>query len=222
MAIRPVYVITTENKVEKIDIEFKWFSGQSIGQMQKSIKSQHKKITEILMINQSKIIEISSKAENPLGISLSAFNLKTKTKVHKKEYTVESAFQSSKVFENGGPYKDIINLSSKEAKMDLRLKNSGRLKYFVFFGHKFEIEPETAFYDWIYINVLLNNPELCDQIMKYRAFTDIVFNPNKMINTQAHSIALYVALRLSNTDMSQFNKPNIYLEKTKDFYNFLN
>jgi len=43
-----------------------------------------------------------------------------------------------------------------------------------------------------------------------------------MINTQVNSIALYVALRLSNTDMSQFNEPDIYLENTKDFYNFLN
>lgn len=52
-----------------------------------------------------KVLEISSRSEEELGVSLSAFHLMLHT-AEGKEYTVESAFQAGKVFENGGPYRD--------------------------------------------------------------------------------------------------------------------
>jgi type I restriction enzyme M protein len=69
------------------------------------------------------------------------------TKTEKK-YSVESAFQASKVFEFGGPYKDILDKTSREAKKDPRLKNSGKLKFFNFGNRKFELVPTTYFYNW--------------------------------------------------------------------------
>ena len=35
------------------------------------------------------------------------------------------------------------------------------------------------FYDWIYINALYKNKEIFNELIKYNAFTDIEFNPNK-------------------------------------------
>ena len=83
-----------------------------------------------------------------------------------------------------------------EAKKDERIKESGTLIGFDLFGDIWELEPKTAFYDYIYIKTLLENKHLIDDILKYDAFTDIEFNPEKSINCQAYSVALFKALSL--------------------------
>jgi hypothetical protein len=131
----------------------------------------------------------------PLGIQLSAFNLTVKTEKYQREFTVETAYQSSKVFQNGGPYKELLYGTSIEAKKDQRLKESGSLKYFEFFGVKWPLEPKTAFYDWVYLNALRKNIWVYEKLDDYDAFTDIEFNPKKSINCQAYSVALFKSLR---------------------------
>lgn len=42
-----------------------------------------------------------------------------------------------------------------------------------------------------------HNPELPDQLLQYDAFTDIVFSPERQINSQAESAALYMNLARS-------------------------
>lgn len=193
MAQRPVFSISDNCPyVIENNIEFQFFSGFSLKQKQKSINSLHEAYLHTKP--QSKILEISSKSENELGIKLSAFNLMIKTKSN-KEYSVEVVFQASKVFENGGPYIDILEKTSKEAKTDPRLKNSGRLKYFYFNKRRFELIPMTYFYNWVYINTLNLYPDLTNALMEYDSFTDIVFNPDKSINCQARAAAVYVSLR---------------------------
>ena len=81
------------------------------------------------------------------------------------------------------------------AAVSARIQQSGRLLHFDFFGTIWELEPKTAFYDWLYINTLAKNPELMDEAGLYDAFTDIEFNPEKSLNCQARSAALYVSLR---------------------------
>jgi hypothetical protein len=107
---------------------------------------------------------------------------------------VEAAFQGSKVFEHGGPYVDIFEKKPIEAKRDERLRSSGALTKFSFFGSDWGLEPKTAFYDWLYINALLKNPDLIDQVTDRDAFTDIEFNPERSINCQARSAAFFCAL----------------------------
>jgi hypothetical protein len=109
---------------------------------------------------------------------------------------VECAFQGSKVFEHGGPYLDILGMTSREAKKDERLRSSGRLTGFTFCGNDWPLEPQTAFYDWLYINALNKNPDLAEKISVYSAFTDIEFNPERSINCQAYSVALYRSLKM--------------------------
>lgn len=195
MAIRPLYRPLFEGPlfVETVMIEFKWFPGMSVSQKQKSINSLH----DIAGIKHriSSILEISSKSDIDTGIKLSAFNLMITTKKFNQTFSVESAFQSSKVFENGGPYIDLLKVTSREAKKDMRLKNSGRLTGFKFCGTEWPLEPKTMFYDWLYINALSKNEVLSSDILKYSAFTDIEFNPDKSINCQAYSAALFVALQ---------------------------
>lgn len=194
MAKRIVYKVNEEknNYVKNVEVDFTWSPGFAVSQKQKSIKSLHENYKK--KYPEDKILEISSKSLEKLGVELSAFNLMIIPKNNKKVFSVECAFQASKVFENGGPYKDILYKTSREAKRDERLKTSGELIEFEFKGNKWPLEPKTLFYDWLYINALYNNKELAHKILEYDAFTDIEFNPKKSINCQASAAALFVSL----------------------------
>jgi len=194
LAKRPVFIIKNDAPFyeEKLT-EFKFHSGFAEVQKRKSINSLHE---SFLLENPNyKILEISSKSEKELGIKLSAFNLIIETNKSNKKYSVEVAFQSSKVFEEGGPYLDILEMTSREAKKDRRLKESGRLKCFYYFGKKFDLNPVNYFYNWLYINTLNLNKKLGDELMEYDSFTDIEFNPDRSLNCQAMAAAVYVSLR---------------------------
>ncbi|NNB50428.1 DarT1-associated NADAR antitoxin family protein [Pseudomonas fragi] len=195
MASRPVFIPTSTGPtlVETRHVEFKWFPGLSASQKQKSVESLHQAAKEQspTLID---VLEVSSKSKLDLGIALSAFNLTITTLKNNLTFSVECAFQGSKVFENGGPFRDIFSLTSREAKKDLRLRSSGRLTGFQFFGTEWPLEPTTAFYDWLYINALKKHPTIASQLKNYSAFTDIEFNPERSINCQAYSVALFIAL----------------------------
>ncbi|EMP9123651.1 TPA: hypothetical protein MEL26_005189 [Klebsiella quasipneumoniae subsp. quasipneumoniae] len=194
MAQRPVYIPTGEKThfVKTEFVDFTWFPGMSVSQKQKSIDSLHE--AAINLPNVDKILEISSKSRDTLGVALSAFNLSFTTLKQQRTLTIECAFQGSKVFQRGGPYTDMFEMTPREAKKDKRLLTSGRLIGFKFFGKEWELEPQTAFYDWLYISALRKQQELAEQIVEYDAFTDIEFNPERSINCQAYSAALYVSL----------------------------
>ena len=192
MAVRPVFVVSSDDNcfVQK-NVQFEFFSGFSETQKQKSISSLHNSF--LSKHSNMKILEISSKSQNPLGINLSAFNLMIENNNGNK-FSVESAFQARKVFELGGPYRDLLSVSSKEAKKDIRLRNSGKLIAFKISGKTFKITPKTLFYNWLYINALNMHKDLTKQIIEYDAFTDIEFNPNRSINCQARAAAIFVSL----------------------------
>lgn len=192
MANRPVFVpdSSAAHFVKTAQVEFTWYAGLSLAQKQRSIASLHEAAMNYLP--GLKILEISSKSPEPLGVRLSAFNLKLS--VNDSKVSVETAFQSSKVFESGGPYLDLLHVTAREAKTDKRLKESGDLVGFQYLGENWPLEPKTAFYDWLYLSALAENPELADGLMQYDAFTDIEFNPERSINCQASSAALYVFL----------------------------
>lgn len=193
MAERPVFVPTTEGDVlvDTHMIEFHWFPGMALTQKQKSIASLHEAACAKLGLKS--ILEISTKSPDPVGASLSAFNLNYVGESGKK-YPLESIYQSSKVFSGGGPYRDILDKSAIEAKQDPRLKESGHLTAFSSSGVEWPLEPKTVFYDWLYLNVLNKQPALAEKLASYDAFTDIEFNPKKSINCQAYSAALFLAL----------------------------
>ena len=194
MAKRPIFIPDFNGfpYIDTIDIEFKWHPGFAKSQMQKSIASLHAAADKLNKI--SPILEISSKSMSALGVSLSAFNLLLEIPNGQK-INVECAYQGSKVFENGGPYHELYLVSSREAKTDDRLRNSGELVAFNFCGEDFPIEPKTAFYDWLYLTALSENKtDLVKELEMFQGFSDIVFNPNRSINCQARAAALFVSL----------------------------
>lgn len=193
MATRPVFVPLHDRLGVLVkQIEFTWHPGLSASQKKKSVKSLHESARSSLSIDD--ILEISTKSESASGVALSAFNLKFTTRKNKLTLSVESAFQGSKVFDLGGPFIDLYEVDSKSAKIDKRTKTSGSLIGFSFFGIRWKTHPITAFYDWLYINALTKNPDLAEELTRHEAFTDIEFNPEKSLNCQAYSAALYVSL----------------------------
>lgn len=195
MANRPVFIpiktSTSNQMVEEKLISFKWAPGYAVTQKQINIVSLHE-AAKVAGIG-SNLLEVSTKSKIALGREMSAFNLKLNER-DAGQITVESAFQGSKKFERGGPYRDLYGKSGKEIKGDERIKESGRLVGFDYEGCGWSLEPKTLFYDWLYINGLNKSGVKGEDLSEYDGFTDIEFNPKKSINCQARSCALYVAL----------------------------
>ena len=107
MAIRPVFVVSLDNKfcIRK-NIEFTFFNGFSDKQKKRCIQSLHQ--AYLRQYADKKVLEISSKSEDELGVKLSAFNLMI-TAEDGTKYSVESAFQAGKIFEHGGVWNSFTN-----------------------------------------------------------------------------------------------------------------
>jgi len=197
VATRPIFSPSMSGKllVWTHHVNFEWFPGMAKVQAQRSIASLHDHAKS--QIGVEKVLEISSKSPDALGVALSAFNLMIRTPKG-REYSLECAYQSAKVFEGGGPFLDLREMRSIDAKRDPRLLQHGRLTKFTIYGCDWDLQPRTAFYDWLYINALHRHPALAEQVLEYRAFSDIAFNPERSINCQAYAAALYVALHERN------------------------
>lgn len=183
MATRPAFFIDQDKVISK-DYTFKWYPGFAISQKQKTIASLHAAIIEA--DHSAKPLEVSTKSNTPLGVKLSGFNLKVDGR------PIENAFESSKVFEHGGPYLDLLDVEPKDAKRDPRLVSSGDLIAFRYQDRDFPITPRTAFYDFLYITGAKQSltPEELTRLGSYNYFTDIEVDPKKRIDTQARGAAL--------------------------------
>ena len=209
------------NKVEEKEIEYIFSPGFAKIQKEKNIKSIKENIEKKEGF-ENKILEVSTKSDIDLGDKLSAFNLSIKTKKD-RIISVEMLFQSSKKFEKGGPFLDILDKDSKFAKKDTRLKENGELICFMYKGEKWELEPKTLFYDWLYINILdinIKKKKLkLKEIKKYQIFTDVEFNHKKSINCQARSLALYIVLHNMKQLKKSLEDKVIFKKNLKKIYN---
>jgi hypothetical protein len=199
MAKRIIFTPTSPEEsllYHEILVDFTWVAGMAISQGQKSVSNLHSSALGIQGINS--ILEISTRSLDPLGLSMSAFNLDL---LHVgRKYPVEVVYQSSKVFKDGGPYYDLLSGSSLDAKRDSRLKSSGELIGFSFEKQSWPISSSPNFYDYLYIRALLENSRRSN-LLKFDAFSDLAFNQitikpklGKSFNCQARSAAIYVSL----------------------------
>ena len=197
MANRPVFISRPEfgSLVETVSVEFEWAKGMALSQKIRSMKSLHDTALRIGVAEN--ILEISTASETAFGKRLSAFNLTWPKMLGSSRPSLEAVFQSSKIFEGGGPFRDLLNVSPRDAKRDERLTTSGNLVAFDFDGERWELEPKTAFYDWIYINSIKDDHDTLEGLRAFDGFTDIMFNPQKSINCQARSAALCRSLYIN-------------------------
>jgi hypothetical protein len=213
MAERPIFVpyAVGDRLVQEIMLSFHWSPGFASVQKQKSILALH---AAAAAKGYAPILEISTKSDQKIGVRMSAFNLQVDVPSG-GSIPLECAFQGSKVFEHGGPFQDIYQLSSREAKKDDRLRSSGRIIGFEFSGVKFPSEPKTAFYDWLYVRALAPHQEFLQRLEVYAGFSDIEFNPERSLNCQARAAALFVSLRRKNLIRDVIDSPEAFIEATK-------
>ena len=89
----------------------------------------------------------------------------------------------------------MLLVSPKEAKTDERHQSSGKLISFVRGEEIWPLEPKTLFYDYIYMNALLENKnaEVMIELIEdgYSAFSDLA---TLSLNSQARNCAIFVGL----------------------------
>lgn len=192
MAERPIFVPskTASGLVQEVSMTIPWHGGFSVTQKKKNIVSLH---AAAVKAGYEPILEISTKSDDKVGQHLSAFHLKVLSETA-GELPLESAYQGSKMFEGGGPFIDLFDVDARTAKRDPRLGSSGKLTAFTFDGFRFPLEPETTFYNWLYIKAIFPYREWLKKLNRYSAFTDIEFNPSKSINCQARACAYFLSL----------------------------
>lgn len=191
MAVRPVYIAGINEYLYREDVSFKFYGGFSASQKQKSIESLHASF--LGKYPNSKILEISTKSTELLGVKLSAFNLPIRLN-DGSVVPFECAFQSSKVFSSSGVQKGVLKMQPWEAKKYVSNFVNETVISFEFEGERYDNIPRTFFYNWLYIQALVVHSDLCEELSKYDAFTDIEFNPAKSVNCQAEAVSVYVSL----------------------------
>ena len=183
MATKMCFAVGSNVAFEEKIVEFEYIKGMAFSQKQKNVLSFHKSIQE--RFPKSHIIEISTKSHDPLGVKLSAFNLKL------DGYPLECVFQSSKVFEGNIQFASLLFEEPKTAKQYIRENVTLPLIGFRYKNEFFETLPRTLFYDYIYISALLQSNIDVSNIANYDIFTDIEFNEKKAYNCQARACAIY-------------------------------
>lgn len=214
MAERPVFLPsppTDRQLVRERSFRFSWHSGFAAIQKKKNVSALH---AAAAASRCSPLLEVSTKSDDELGRHLSAFHLRVET-AGRGRISLESAFQGSKVFEGGGPYTDLYGVDARVAKRDQRLRSSGQLIRFDFEALSFDLEPKTAFYDWLYLGAVFPHRKWLERLYRYRGFTDIEFNPARSINCQARSCALFVALMRRGQLESAIASQSRFLEVLK-------
>jgi len=196
-ATRPVFVPDANGAlVRETSISFTWHPGMALAQVQRSLDSLHQ---EAANSGLSPLLEVSTRSRSPLGVRLSAFNLRLHTTISSEPVTVEAAFQSSKVFEGMGSLGHLISWDDGRAiKAEVSEYRDVPLEGFIFENSRWDLTPLTAFYDYLYLRALcdtfIDEPDLRDALGQFVGFTDIAYNPKKSLSCQARSCALFVAL----------------------------
>lgn len=192
MAERPIFIASSEGlrHVRVIPVCFAWSPGFAPVQKKKNVKAIH---DAARLLGYEPLLEVSTKSDSKLGQRLSAFNVRV-TLENGEEIPLESAFQGSKVFERGGPYTDLYAQDPRAGKRDLRIRDSGKIVGFSFDGYSFPNEPKTAFYDWLYLRALAPHRVYLKKLETFAGFSDVEFNPERSVNCQGRSCALFVSL----------------------------
>lgn len=194
MAIRPVFfpILPSEAAhpgVNVRNVSFPWVPGQAFSQRQKCAHSLQSAIRSLFP--EARVLEISSKSSDLLGVELSALNLTLPDGI-----SVENHYQCAKIFDSHlGPFPEWLCLTPQEVRRRIHEAGEGRrLRGFSYAGEMWPLMPVSLFYDWLYCTALVHHTTLTQRLLSYNAFTDIEFNPEKSVSCQAAAAAYYCSL----------------------------
>ena len=141
MAIKMCFLASDTIPFQEQLITFTYVKGMAFSQKQKNVLSFHSSIRSVYP--KARILEVSTKSNNPLGVEMSAFNLKY------DGIPFECVFQSSKVFADGTQFCELLHVTPKEAKQFIANSNAGALSHFCYDGVVYPLEPKSLFYDYL-------------------------------------------------------------------------
>lgn len=194
MAHRPVYSPDPARPpwVQVKLCEFHWHPGMSLAQKQRSVAALHESAAKEGL---GPVLEISTKSKQALGFSLSAFRLLLRSP-NGQAYPVEAHYQCAKRFAGGQALPESwISEDPRTIKREMRNFEELPLTGFISStGEAWPLAAGSAFYDWLYLQALEENPQLRQKLCDYGAYTDIEFNPARQFSCQARSAAISVAL----------------------------
>lgn len=206
MAQRPVFRARRDTLgVSEVPVDFRWHAGLSASQKRKSAESLHAAARDSLGV---KALEVSSKSSEEIGTEFSAFRLAFPRTSDGRWVTVESAYQSAKVFEGYGPFPEAESMEPREARRLVGRHRERPLLGFEFEGRHYPLTEGLGFYHLLYRRAILRGRPLAQErfteiVETYDAFTDIEFNPKTAVNCQARCLALLVSARLRGEDSEQ-------------------
>ncbi len=177
---------------KKAKIEFEFFPGQSASQKKKNVEALHAAFLK--RYPTMKVLEISTKSDQEVGIALSPFNLTLRLPFLQKAFSIENIYQASKVYEHGGPFYDLLGASALEAKRDPRKQKVGKVVHFNLENKQYPANPDTAFYTWLYFRAIKEHPLLAQKLLEFNAFTDIECAEEPKGGNQALACCIYVSM----------------------------
>ena len=191
MAVRKVYLSLAEFPYAKeVPVTFPWSNGSKHQNIQAVLDTFHDVYPEI------PVLEVSLASAQPEGVGVAAMKLPLRL-ADGKELPVGVVYQGSKVFENGGPYTDLWQLSHQKVQKDPRLHQSGRCIGYRLEGMDYPAEPHPyAFFNWLYCRALAQDPDRGQELLRYGAFSDLDLGSAKTDrNSPARAAAVYGGLK---------------------------
>lgn len=201
---------------KEIPVEFEWVSGLNLKRKQMNITKLHDKVQSVFP--NIKLLEISSKSMQSLGVKLAALNLKMYLPPIEKRVSVENIYQGSKVFFDCEDLTDLYNVEPIKAKKDPRITSHKCPDHYSFNGTRYNVDSHGSFYNTIYLQALEQNRGLANSLLQYDSFTDIELNPEKSNCCQAKAAAIYVGRHKICNNYEIVNNINLDIYKLqKDF-----
>ena len=191
MAVRKIYLSIPEYPyVKEISVTFPWANGSKHQNVQAVLDTFHDVYPDV------PALEVSLASSQPEGIHAAAMKLPLHLAGLGLDAPVGIVYQASKVFENGGPYADLLQCSRQKVSKDTRLQQSGKCIGYRLEDVDFPAEPHHyAFFNWLYACALRQNPETAENVLKFGAFSDLELGSTKKDrNSPARAAAVYAGL----------------------------
>lgn len=191
MAVRKVYRSMAEYPyVKEISVTFPWSNGSKHQNIQAILDAFHDVYPDV------PALEVSLASPQPEGIGVAAMELPLHLAFLEQDAPVGVLYEASKVFENGGPYPDLLQCPRQKLLKDPRLQKSGRCVAFRLGEAEYPAEPYPyAFFNWLYGCALRQDAEKARSILRYDAFSDLDLGSSKKDrNSPARAAAVYAGL----------------------------
>ena len=140
-----------------------------------------------------RILEISSRSDEPLGRALSAMNLRAAGSDGNRRLPVESVYQAAKCYGHNGPDEQPIPNGFDAKRRDKERRNAGSLRGFQHEGTFWPAASGSAFYDreWIKAAAAAGATR---ELARYDAYSDQFHRPGAAVACQARSAAMLAGL----------------------------